>query len=51
MIPCQFAHVISMKMIRMFSLLLIAINYIVLVTFYAMVANYCQSISGKWYVN
>ena len=35
-----------------FSVINISCKYKrVLITFYAMVASYCQSISGKWYVN
>ena len=52
MIPSQLARVISVEIICIFSQLLISCKYKrILITFYAMVASYCQSISGKWYVN
>ena len=52
MISNQLARVISMEIICVFfSVINISCKYKrVLITFYAMVASYCQSISGKWYV-
>ena len=52
MISSQLAHVVCIEIINNRISIIISCKYEgILITFYAMVASYCQSISGKWYVN
>ena len=52
MIPSQVAYNFYRNCMYFFSVINISCKYKhVSITFYAMVASYCQSISGQWYVN